>query len=1041
MATTHFKRNSFFSEEPGTTTISIDELNDVNSIYAKLKELEDKVIHSKEMTMLADIVSPNSAIGKKLKTSEGIKEFILDLENDDYKRENGHEEIEYNHIYLVDIPGSEHGEKYELIYLKNKKTDEAEPDSGKWTLLGSTSISDEDINEINLKIQENVDNIEALSTLVKTNYATKAELQAVDDAKVDKTAYAEDKEALEEEIAKKAYITDVAAISSVLSNAIITETGRAVTVETDLAKNKANKSDVANGFLSVDKQISELSGCIDNITNDVVPALQTKEDAKKELSTVVVDGKEYNGGLIFDQTQFFKDEMVPETDGFLPLLVSISINPNVFDEYGAANRALSAAEAYADSQIDAVVDSLSDYCTVSEANTLSTDLRNQLTLLNDNFILERSRSISVDTRHTNEIGYISSVVETKENASAVSAEVLLSAKTYIDGQIDTIVNGAPEIFDTLKELADQLSSIDGKQGLIVDVSSLKAWVQNSKNFNAQDIINDIDDVRSKQIKKIESIEDLTDIQGVGFGNDIQIYIEPTVVKDFMPSSAETNKLEATIYGVCKDVEYAVLTANNLYGQYEEYCTFISDSDYKTTAYIDIPDEPSAYFKVARKNPDDKKFSILFDVKKDNKVNLNSENLVTNSAVASEFKKYVLLAGGHMSGALSVTVAPRTSKAKTKTTYSSDYTEKEYINLSAGISSLVKFNYPTDEGHFELSSGESYGEAERTFATREWATEKFRTQEQCLDEFVTISDNSVLSDLVRNDHALLEEVASVASTVSNDVIPTLQTLEAAKDQLSTIALNGELVTGGIFLNENQFHISELGNALSIEVDEADFKEDIRIAATAAENAAKSYTDEKVGEVNTTIQNNYGTINSKLNTVNDQLSSLMTVVESKATSLEVAELNEKVDTKADLSSVYTKAQADELFLTEHQDIAGKADLSSVYTKAQANARFLTEHQSLDSKQDALSEAQLSAVDSGVNADWKLSVDAVIEQLQIPDEPIPLENYVSKQELKNQLSSDLSGLAEFNYADPEEMTLSVLIHNVGILQNTFTNLINSL
>ncbi len=939
MATTHFKRNSFFSEEPGTTTISIDELNGINSIYARLDELEEKVIQSKQMTLLKDVVSQSSVIGTKLKTPAGVKDFITHLENEEFGNDKeGQEGIEYNSIYLVDIPGSLHGEKYELVYLKPGASDENQ--KGKWTLLGSTSLSDEEIEKIKLDLYDS----------------------------------------------------------------IADERNRAIQVETDLANSKANKTDVANEFQRVDGDISELSGCIDHITDD----FQTKEDAKKELSTVIVDGKEYNGGLIFDQTQFFKTEMVPETDDSLPLPVSISIKPDAFDEYGAANKALSAAEVYTDSQIDAVVDSLSDYCTVSEASTLSTDLADQIDLLNSNFTLERNRSQLADAKHTDDIEYLSSVVETKENAAIVSAEVLLSAKTYVDGQIDAIVNGAPEIFDTLKELADQLSSIDGTQGLIVDVSHLKAWVQNDKDFTAQDIINDLDDAKSKQIKKIESIEDLTDIQGIGFGNDILTYAEPYVINGFVPNSAIPGKLEGTIYGVCKDVEYSILTGSTLESEPEEYCSFISDSDYKITVRIDMPDDNPAFFKVAKKDETDKRFSVLFDVHKDTRVNSNSENLVTNKAIATEFKKYVPLTGGHMSGKLSITDAPRLDKEKAKTTYASNYIDREYTNLSAGIESQVQFNYPTDEGHFELSSGESYGEAERTFATREWATEKFRTQEQCLEEFVTIEDNSALSAAVENDHTLLEEIASVASVVSNDIVPELQTKAEAEEQLSTIALNGSLVTGGLFLNENQFHVSEFGTALSIEIDETDFEEDIRIAAETALNAAKSYTDEKIGEVNTAIENNYSTINGKLNTVNDQLDALMTAIDGKATSLEVAELSEKLDSKADLSAVYTKAEADALFLT---------------------------------KQDVLSEVQLSAVNSGVNADWKLSVDDAIAQIQISPDPALLENYVSKQELKDQLSSDLSGLAEFNYADPTEMTLSVLIHNVGILQNTFTNLIQSL
>ena len=46
--------------------------------------------------------------------------------------------------------------------------------------------------------------------------------------------------------------------------------------------------------------------------------------------------------------------------------------------------------------------------------------------------------------------------------------------------------------------------------------------------------------------------------------------------------------------------------------------------------------------------------------------------------------------------------------------------------------------------------------------------------------------------------------------------------------------------------------------------------------------------------------------------------MTAIDGKATSLEVAELSEKLDSKADLSAVYTKTEADALFLTKQDKI---------------------------------------------------------------------------------------------------------------------------
>lgn len=57
------------------------------------------------------------------------------------------------------------------------------------------------------------------------------------------------------------------------------------------------------------------------------------------------------------------------------------------------------------------------------------------------------------------------------------------------------------------------------------------------------------------------------------------------------------------------------------------------------------------------------------------------------------------------------------------------------------------------------------------------------------------------------------------------------------------------------------------------------------------------------------------------------------------------------KADTASVYTKDEADNKFLTEHQDISGlatksevEAGFEKVYTKSEADAKFLTEHQDI-------------------------------------------------------------------------------------------------
>lgn len=53
---------------------------------------------------------------------------------------------------------------------------------------------------------------------------------------------------------------------------------------------------------------------------------------------------------------------------------------------------------------------------------------------------------------------------------------------------------------------------------------------------------------------------------------------------------------------------------------------------------------------------------------------------------------------------------------------------------------------------------------------------------------------------------------------------------------------------------------------------------------------------------------------------------------------------VDVSAQLSNYLTKTEAEDTYLTEHQDISGKANVGDSYTKAESDAKYLTEHQSL-------------------------------------------------------------------------------------------------
>ena len=102
-------------------------------------------------------------------------------------------------------------------------------------------------------------------------------------------------------------------------------------------------------------------------------------------------------------------------------------------------------------------------------------------------------------------------------------------------------------------------------------------------------------------------------------------------------------------------------------------------------------------------------------------------------------------------------------------------------------------------------------------------------------------------------------------------------------------------------------------------------------------------------------------------------------------------DEVSEKANAADVYTKDEADAKFLTEHQDIsnlatkdevAAKADADAVYTKDEADAKFITEHQDISglASKTELEEAVAplavkSAVDEAINqeADQRAQGDA--------------------------------------------------------------------
>lgn len=133
---------------------------------------------------------------------------------------------------------------------------------------------------------------------------------------------------------------------------------------------------------------------------------------------------------------------------------------------------LSSANSYADSAIAAASSSLS-----GDISSLQADLAQEVldrtaadNTLQSNISAEATARAAADTALQGEVDAVEAGLaqELLDRAAAVSAEesariagdaaTLASANSYADGKITDLVNGAPVILDTLKELADALGS-------------------------------------------------------------------------------------------------------------------------------------------------------------------------------------------------------------------------------------------------------------------------------------------------------------------------------------------------------------------------------------------------------------------------------------------------------------------------------------------------------------------------------------------------------------------------------------------------------
>ena len=94
-----------------------------------------------------------------------------------------------------------------------------------------------------------------------------------------------------------------------------------------------------------------------------------------------------------------------------------------------------------------------------------------------------------------------------------------------------------------------------------------------------------------------------------------------------------------------------------------------------------------------------------------------------------------------------------------------------------------------------------------------------------------------------------------------------------------------------------------------------------AATDAKTAAETVLSTKQSEYNT----DNGTLAAARGVYNAPI--LDTIDDAIDTSVASGSVKTALDGKADVDSVYTKTEANDLFLTEHQDISGKADVATV------------------------------------------------------------------------------------------------------------------
>ena len=472
MAVTSLSRASFFNQENGIATISEKQMVKVNELQKAIDEfqwykqafheLEENALKSLDKKLLIEVVSEDSPIHQALVAGT----FMTNIGSTDFLKENN-PEVEYNVLYLVDIPNSP-DEKYEVVYLKTADG------KGKWSNLGSTKFTDEQILNIKNGLSGSIDNLtNAYNAFAERTDQTIGEIQTKDteqDGEItnikDDISNLESTKADKSEVAST-YETKTDAQDKLNTAKEYTDTkvqtlSDEFTAHVETANQKFDEiqtkdSEQDDSISDINQSIQTITGCIEDLdTNkankaDVEATYETKTDAQDKLTAA----KEYTDTKASQLSDDYNDKFVAVSE----VITDLS---DVYDAKGTAQ---------------SLADVLSNDYELSVGNLITkiTNTKNELTTQ-----IKGAKDTAKDYTDT-EIEKLTAVYDEK----GAAADALQDAKDYADreitklsGAVDdsvadavaSLIDGAPEAFNTLKELADWIS--DEASGAAAIVNSI-----------------------------------------------------------------------------------------------------------------------------------------------------------------------------------------------------------------------------------------------------------------------------------------------------------------------------------------------------------------------------------------------------------------------------------------------------------------------------------------------------------------------------------------------------------------------------------------